>query len=116
MASMMESQPPTTVGPSQESEREEPEVVRVVLRPRRTVRWTEDTVDNEGLGKKKSKICCIFHKRRDFDTDVSEAENAGSEDDWTSEEEVEDGHGFCCGHHPQDGHHHGVEAKETESN
>lgn len=42
-------------------EEDEVEVVRVVLRPRRTVRWTEDTVDNEGLGRKKSKSCCVYH-------------------------------------------------------
>merc|ERR1712110_908604 len=30
--------------------------------PRRGIRWTEDTVDNEHLGKKSSKKCCIFHK------------------------------------------------------
>ncbi|AHL30100.1 protein phosphatase inhibitor [Encephalitozoon intestinalis ATCC 50506] len=26
----------------------------------RRVTWTKETVDNEGLGKKKSKICCIY--------------------------------------------------------
>ncbi|CAN3353729.1 type 1 phosphatases regulator Ypi1p [Diutina catenulata] len=31
------------------------------------VKWTEDVVDNENMGKKKSKICCIFHPNRDFD-------------------------------------------------
>ncbi|KAK6889748.1 Type 1 phosphatases regulator YPI2, partial [Candida tropicalis] len=25
------------------------------------VRWSEDTVDNEHMNKKKTKICCIFH-------------------------------------------------------
>lgn len=34
------------------------------LRPR--VRWTNDVVDNEHMGKKKSKICCIFHPQREF--------------------------------------------------
>lgn len=27
-----------------------------------SVKWTEDTVDNELLGRKSSKRCCIFHK------------------------------------------------------
>ena len=37
---------------------EEPEEVKVVqlqLRPRNNVRWTEDTIDNEHMNKKKSK-------------------------------------------------------------
>jgi protein phosphatase 1 regulatory subunit 11 len=28
------------------------------------VNWTEDTIDNEHMNKKKSKICCIFKKPR----------------------------------------------------
>jgi len=28
------------------------------------IQWTEDTIDNEGLGKKKSKICCVYKKPR----------------------------------------------------
>ncbi|OZJ02629.1 hypothetical protein BZG36_03842 [Bifiguratus adelaidae] len=31
------------------------------LRPRQ-IQWAENVVDNEGMGKKKSKICCIYHK------------------------------------------------------
>ncbi|KAI9785771.1 MAG: hypothetical protein M1839_008788 [Geoglossum umbratile] len=30
----------------------------------RRVMWAEDVVDNEGMGKKKSKVCCIYHKPR----------------------------------------------------
>ncbi|KAI7266342.1 hypothetical protein KC345_g8214 [Hortaea werneckii] len=29
------------------------------------VRWAEDVVDNEGMGKKSSKVCCIYHKPHD---------------------------------------------------
>lgn len=42
------------------------------------VHWSPDTVDNEGLGKKKSNVCCIFHRERD---DCCQEE--GSEDDST---------------------------------
>ncbi|KAJ1427018.1 phosphatase inhibitor-domain-containing protein [Ochromonadaceae sp. CCMP2298] len=41
------------------------------------VKWTEDTVDNEGLGRKSSKRCCIFHKNRAFaesDSDESDSD------------------------------------------
>ncbi|KIK23608.1 hypothetical protein PISMIDRAFT_679039 [Pisolithus microcarpus 441] len=41
--------------------------------------WGEEVVDNEGCGKKKSKICCIFRKQRRFDESSSES---GS--DWDS--------------------------------
>jgi protein phosphatase 1 regulatory subunit 11 len=34
---------------------------------RRHVRWTEDTIDNEHLNRKKSNICCIFHRHNDGD-------------------------------------------------
>lgn len=35
-------------------------------RKKKGVQWAEDVVDNEGLGKKSSKKCCIFHKQRAF--------------------------------------------------
>ena len=34
----------------------------LALKLPKKVKWSEDTVDNEGKGKKKSKICCIYHK------------------------------------------------------
>ncbi|KAG1729870.1 phosphatase inhibitor-domain-containing protein [Suillus paluster] len=51
--------------------------------PRRTrqrVAWDEDVIDNEGCGKKKSKICCIYHKPRRFD-ESSEEESSESDSD-----------------------------------
>ncbi|CAX45689.1 protein phosphatase inhibitor, putative [Candida dubliniensis CD36] len=36
------------------------------------VRWTEGTVDNEHMNKKKTKICCIFHPQRSFDEEVED--------------------------------------------
>ena len=42
---------------------------------RKKIQWTEDTVDNEGLGKKKSKCCCQYIKpRKDLDCSSSEEE------------------------------------------
>ncbi|CAH1785289.1 unnamed protein product [Owenia fusiformis] len=32
----------------------------------RQVQWTQDTVDNEFMGKKKSKCCCIYEKPKLF--------------------------------------------------
>jgi protein phosphatase 1 regulatory subunit 11 len=42
------------------------------------ISWTEDTVDNEHLGRKSSKRCCIFHKKKNFgesDSDETDSED-----------------------------------------
>lgn len=36
-------------------------VQKVKLKRRKQVTWTSETIDNEHMNKKKSKICCIFH-------------------------------------------------------
>lgn len=52
--------------------------------PRPRVSWTEDTVDNENLNRKKSKICCIFHPTKEFgessEESASESEPSSSSD------------------------------------
>ncbi|CAE6457026.1 unnamed protein product [Rhizoctonia solani] len=48
-------------------------------RSRPRVMWDADVVDNEGCGKKKSKICCIYHKPKRFDE--SSSESSGDESD-----------------------------------
>ncbi len=60
------------------------EVLRLTLRARPTVRWDENVEDNEGMGRKSSKRCCIFHKQREFgesSTDSSADENDNSDGD-----------------------------------
>lgn len=44
------------------------------------VRWTEETVDNEHMNKKKTKICCIFHPQQDFDHECSESSDSSESD------------------------------------
>lgn len=39
------------------------------------VKWTETTVDNEHMDKKKSKCCCIYVKPRVFGESSSESED-----------------------------------------
>ena len=34
----------------------------LALKLPKRVTWSEDTVNNEGMGKKKSNICCIYHR------------------------------------------------------
>ncbi|KAI0035391.1 phosphatase inhibitor-domain-containing protein [Vararia minispora EC-137] len=50
-------------------------------RPR--VKWDEGVIDNEGMEKKKSKICCIYHKPKQFDE--SSDESSSDEDDSDSD-------------------------------
>ena len=38
------------------------------------VNWTNDTIDNEHLNKKKSKCCCVYEKPKQMDESSSESE------------------------------------------
>ncbi|XP_051216586.1 uncharacterized protein [Lolium perenne] len=49
-------------------------VLRLKRRAKKKVSWKEGTVDNESLGRKSSKKCCIFHKEVPFDEDCSDDE------------------------------------------
>eukprot|EP01083_Nonionella_stella_P316418 1147173_1 len=72
--------------PEEKKEQKEPDVVPFILKRRkRNVKWTNDTVDNEHMNKKKSKSCCIYHKPRRFDESDSESGNDRS-----------DSEGSCC--------------------
>ncbi|XP_058789996.1 E3 ubiquitin-protein ligase PPP1R11 [Phymastichus coffea] len=65
--------------------------VRLRLRKPRSdkkVQWTQGTVDNEHLNKKKSKCCCIYEKPKNFGESSSE----------DSEDECEHCHGSKKGH------------------
>lgn len=53
-------------------------VYRIELQPRPHVSFDERVVDNENLGRKRSKKCCIFHKKREFGESSSES---GDSDD-----------------------------------
>jgi len=50
------------------------------------VAWDEAVVDNEGLGRKKSKICCIYHRPRRFDESSDEEDS--SETDLSSDDDT----------------------------
>ncbi|XP_012262577.1 protein phosphatase 1 regulatory subunit INH3 [Athalia rosae] len=50
-------------------------IVRLCLRKPKSskkVQWTQGTVDNEHMNKKKSKCCCIYEKPKDFGESSSE--------------------------------------------
>nr|XP_008260870.1 E3 ubiquitin-protein ligase PPP1R11 isoform X3 [Oryctolagus cuniculus] len=52
-------------------------------KPEKKVEWTSDTVDNEHMGRRSSKCCCIYEKPRAFGESSTE-----------SDEEEDEG----CGH------------------
>ncbi|KAL3798396.1 hypothetical protein HJC23_005049 [Cyclotella cryptica] len=56
-------------------------ILRLSLRPHPHVTWDEGVVNNEGLGRKSSKRCCIFHKQRAFGESSTESSEDGSGDD-----------------------------------
>ncbi|XP_068455167.1 E3 ubiquitin-protein ligase PPP1R11 [Clinocottus analis] len=56
----------------------------IKLRKRKTekkVEWSSDTVDNEHLGRRSSKCCCIYEKPRQFGESSSESEGDDGADD-----------------------------------
>jgi len=48
---------------------------------KKAVQWTEETVDNEHMGKKSSKSCCIYHKPKPFKPGQEESSSDESSDD-----------------------------------
>ncbi|OAA43806.1 Type 1 phosphatases regulator ypi1 [Metarhizium rileyi] len=68
----------------------------------RSVKWAEDVVDNEGLGRKSSKVCCIYHKPKGVDESSDESSSSSSSGaDTDSEPEARRGDGKkvpACGH------------------
>lgn len=51
----------------------------------RRIQWAEDVVDNEGMGKKSSKVCCIYHKPKgkgeSSDEESSDSSSSSDESD-----------------------------------
>jgi len=67
------------------------------------VGWSEDVVDNEGAGRKSSKICCIYHKPRRFDESSSE-ESSDSDSDSDSSWDGHDHNHDRTNNHPRSRH------------
>jgi protein phosphatase 1 regulatory subunit 11 len=58
--------------------------LRAEPQERRGIRWAEDVVDNEGMGKKSSKVCCIYHAPHepgDSDSDSSSSSDSDSDNE-----------------------------------
>ncbi|KAJ9217802.1 hypothetical protein DTO166G4_606 [Paecilomyces variotii] len=74
----------------------------------RRIRWSEDVVDNEGMGKKSSKVCCIYHKSHAVGESSSESESESESDDSSSSDSDTDARqrGIRRGRRKQDKDHH----------
>ncbi|XP_015745047.1 E3 ubiquitin-protein ligase PPP1R11 isoform X1 [Python bivittatus] len=48
-------------------------------KPSKKVEWSSDTVDNEHLGRRSSKCCCIYEKPRAFGESSTESEDEDDE-------------------------------------
>ncbi|KAF1346370.1 hypothetical protein EJ07DRAFT_144358 [Lizonia empirigonia] len=57
-------------------------VLRLRAEPgeRRHIQWAEDVIDNEGMGKKSSKVCCIYHAPREAGESSDESSSDSSSD------------------------------------
>lgn len=76
----------TNTGPSEPSARLVLRAEPVVSAPR--VQWAEDVIDNEGMGKKSSKVCCIYHKPHEPGDSGSESDSSSSDNDSDSEPDL----------------------------
>ena len=57
-----------------------PEIVTMTLKPKQNVHWREDTIDNEFLNKRKSKVCCIFERPKLTPDDTSSCSGSSDSD------------------------------------
>ncbi|KAI9262687.1 phosphatase inhibitor-domain-containing protein [Sporodiniella umbellata] len=83
------------------SEGEQVGVLRLVgdmsARPPRSIRWDDSVIDNEHMNKKKTKICCIYHKPHV----VGESDSDSSSDSSSDSDSDDDGrarHSSNCNH------------------
>lgn len=89
------------------SENEKPPVVLKLQKPKKKkkVQWNAGTVDNEFMGKKSSKCCCVYEKPRVFGESSSESNSDNDDDD------IEGHNAYCPGHKKE----HGNPEKSDES-
>ena len=67
-----------------------PQVLRLRLKPnenqrnsttdQKRVKFSEEVVDNEGMGRKSSKCCCVYHKPHTYDQSSDSSDSDGETD------------------------------------
>ncbi|OAA79533.1 Protein phosphatase inhibitor [Akanthomyces lecanii RCEF 1005] len=107
------SQTTTVSTTSQNSSDSAPRILRLRGRHNangRSVQWAEDVVDNEGMGRKSSKVCCIYHKPKAVDESSDESSSDSSSDsDSDYEDRMRRGKGRDGKGHDKDGDHEGCD-------
>ncbi|KAI7868496.1 phosphatase inhibitor-domain-containing protein [Spinellus fusiger] len=79
-----------------------------IQRPR-AIQWDESVVDNEHMNKKKSKICCIYHRPHAIgESSESESSDSDSNSDSSNDDRARPSHS----HH----HHHSHHDKKKKKN
>jgi protein phosphatase 1 regulatory subunit 11 len=88
--------------------------------PAPRVHWDDNVVNNEGLNRKKSNKCCIYHRPKAFDESSDESSGSDNEDEFrrrypafagkkhrrSHKRGEEGGHERCHGHDHGHGHGH----------
>ncbi|KAA1476281.1 hypothetical protein DENSPDRAFT_932936 [Dentipellis sp. KUC8613] len=85
-------------------------------RDRPTVAWVEGVVDNEMLGRKKTKICCIYHKPKNFDESSDEDSSSSDSDSSCDGQQPHTHRRRRHRHGSDDGPVHGLKHDEDERN
>jgi len=86
MATVTVTEEPATETTEEKAESSDRTVLKLNKEKAKQIKWSQDTVDNEGLGKRKSKSCCIYKKPRATLDESSESESDS------------DDSGSCSGH------------------
>uniref|UniRef100_A0A8C2PCQ7 E3 ubiquitin-protein ligase PPP1R11 n=1 Tax=Capra hircus TaxID=9925 RepID=A0A8C2PCQ7_CAPHI len=89
-AGLSETVTETTVTVTTEPENRSLTIKLRKRKPEKKVEWTSDTVDNEHMGRRSSKCCCIYEKPRAFGESSTESDD---------EEEEGCGHTHCVRGH-----------------
>ncbi|EON68850.1 hypothetical protein W97_08108 [Coniosporium apollinis CBS 100218] len=81
--------------------------LRVEPAEERHIQWAEDVIDNEGMGKKSSKVCCIYHKPHGVDeSSGSDSSDSSSDNDSDSEPDNSTARPVGGSRRGRKGHHH----------
>ncbi|KAJ9642563.1 Type 1 phosphatases regulator ypi1 [Coniosporium apollinis] len=86
-----------------------PVTLRLRVEPveERHIQWAEDVIDNEGMGKKSSKVCCIYHKPHAVDeSSGSDSSDSSSDSDSDSEPDNSTARPVGGSRRGRKGHHH----------
>ncbi|KAJ8661615.1 hypothetical protein O0I10_002422 [Lichtheimia ornata] len=75
----------------------------------RAIQWDESVVDNEHMNKKKSKICCIYHRPRAVGESSDEESSSDSSSSSSDSSDSDNDHSDHCDHHH---HHHRHQSKK----